>query len=83
MAATTTREPSLVLGADGVAPDRGGAVKPAGTVHVVDGWQPLCGVGRVRFVFPGRAPEQIEDNGCAECLAAVAPVPGTRTRHAS
>jgi len=58
-----------------VAESRGTAV-PAGTTHFVDGWDPLCGSERVRFVFPGRGPEL--GATCPECVQAVA-VPRQRT----
>ena len=46
---------------------------PAGTLHLVRGWDPLCGADRVRFVFPGRAP--VADETCPECVQASLPRP--------
>jgi hypothetical protein len=41
------------IGADRLAQAPGQRVLPIGVTHVVDGWDPLCGGPRVRFVFPG------------------------------
>jgi hypothetical protein len=82
MAAATKKAPTstLVVGSDLVTLGRGGSTAPAGTVHVVDGWVPVCGGDRVRFVFPGRDPETVEPT-CADCSAAV--VPRSTRRRAS
>lgn len=50
---------------------RDGGAEPGGTLHLVDGWEPLCGGQRVRFVFPGRVVEA--DKACPECTAATMP----------
>lgn len=50
-----------------------GTAAPAGTLHLVRGWEPLCGADRVRFVFPGRAP--VADQTCPECVQASLPRP--------
>jgi len=41
------------VGADRLAQRPGERVLPIGVTHVVQGWQPVCGGPRVRFVFPG------------------------------
>jgi hypothetical protein len=41
------------VGANRMAEQPGQRVVPAGLTHVVDGWQPVCGEPRVKFVFPG------------------------------
>jgi len=40
---------------------------PTGVTHLVDGWQPLCGGPRVRFVFPGCTVDDAADlcDACA------------------
>jgi hypothetical protein len=54
------------VGADSVVV-QGTATRPAGTVHVVDdGWRPLCGAPRVRFMFPAEDPATAS---CADCAA--------------
>jgi hypothetical protein len=63
-----------------------GSAEPAGTLHLVQGWEPLCGGERVRFVFPGRRVDKT--SACPECAAATVPRqrttpaarPATRTR---
>lgn len=50
---------------------------PAGTLHLVDGWEPLCGGERVRFVFPGR---QAADDTCPACVQATLPRPRAAAR---
>lgn len=50
-----------------------GTGAPAGTLHLVRGWEPLCGADRVRFLFPGRAP--VAEETCPECVAATLPRP--------
>src|SRR3954471_18134295 len=51
---------------------------PSGTLHLVDGWEPLCGGERVRFVCPGRqAPGEAT---CPACVKATLPRPGAATR---
>ena len=54
------------------------AAAPAGTLHLVAGWEPLCGGERVRFVFPGR-PVPGEDT-CPACVKATLPRPRTAAR---
>jgi hypothetical protein len=71
MATRTRSTATLELGSISVA--SGGArgeAAPSGTVHLVDGWQPLCGGERVRFVFPGRTLDT--DADCPACAAKVA-----------
>jgi hypothetical protein len=71
----------LTVGSTGVASARDGRSEPAGTSHLVDGWDSVCGAGRMRFVFPGRA----ADGGatCPDCVAAVVPAPRRRTTTAA
>jgi hypothetical protein len=71
MAATNTRPTVLEVGSALLLPSVQGPAAPAGTAHLVDGWQPICGGDRVRFVFPGRD----VDLGtiCPDCTQAVAP----------
>jgi hypothetical protein len=38
--------------------------------HVVDGWQPVCGERRVRFVFPGASLDDVTEL-CDACAGAV------------
>src|SRR5438270_6656162 len=69
---TQTRSTAtLELGSSAAASggDRGEAA-PSGTVHLVDGWDPVCGAERVRFVFPGRVSDAAAD--CPACAATVA-----------
>jgi hypothetical protein len=69
----------VLLGSTSIRPAgaQGGGL-PAGALHLVDGWDALCGGGRVRFVFPGRA---VGDGTCPECLQARVPKPRpARTR---
>jgi len=82
MATTTKKLPAsnVVVGSDGVGAGPGGTAVPAGAVHAVAGWQPLCGADRVRFVFPGRDPKTAQSS-CPECAAALAPA--RRARRAS
>src|SRR3954471_17161364 len=51
---------------------------PAGTLHLVDGWEPLCGGERVRFVFPGR--QAPGDTPCPPCARAPRPRPRAAAR---
>src|SRR3954470_2208044 len=51
---------------------------PAGTLHLVDGWEPLCGGERVRFVFPGR--QAAGDDTCPACVKATLPRPRAAAR---
>jgi hypothetical protein len=76
MAETKDRMSALELGSVTLVPGSRGSAAPAGTTHFVDGWEAVCGSGRVRFVFPGRG----NDLGasCPECVQAVA-VPRQRT----
>ena len=55
--------------------------EPAGTLHLVDGWEPLCGGDRVRFVFPGR--QVAGDRTCPACVQATLPKPRTAARPAA
>jgi hypothetical protein len=80
MAATApTRATVLEVGSALLAPSTQGPAGPAGTAHLVEGWEPVCGGERVRFVFPGR--EVDPATTCPECTQAVAvapPVPRQR-----
>lgn len=72
MAATQTVTDSFDVGSVSiVAGGARGSAAPAGTLHLVHGWEPLCGGERVRFVFPGRGVDASE--ACPECAAAVMP----------
>jgi hypothetical protein len=55
-----------------------GPAAPSGTLHLVDGWEPLCGGERVRFVFPGR--RSAGDDTCPACLQATPPQPRPAAR---
>ena len=87
MAATErTNGTSFEVGSALIAPSTKGPADPAGTIHLVDGWQPVCGGARVRFVFPGRVLEAATCPDCAEVaqgsrasVTAVASVPRPRT----
>ena len=79
MSATPVEEPLRVIGADGVAPRRGGGADPTGATHVVHGWMPVCGAPRVRFVFPGRTPDDVTDL-CRDCAASAGAAGGTAPR---
>src|SRR3954451_1049044 len=50
---------------------------PAGTLHLVDGWEPLCGGERVRCVSPGR---QAAGDTCPACVRATLPRPRAAAR---
>lgn len=86
MAATArTHSPSYELGSTLIAPSTKGPANPAGTTHLVEGWQPVCGGDRVRFVFPGRGVDAATCPDCAEVaqgsrasVTAVAAVPRQR-----
>jgi len=68
-----------VLGSTSIQPGRhNGPAAPAGTLHLVEGWEPLCGGERVRFVFPGRHADAPET--CPECLKASLPRPRPAAR---
>jgi len=67
------------LGSTSIQPGgRQAPAAPAGTLHLVAGWEPLCGGERVRFVFPGR-PVPGEDT-CPACVKATLPRPRTAAR---
>jgi hypothetical protein len=55
-----------------------GPALPAGTLHLVEGWEPLCGGERVRFVFPGW--DTPGDRTCPACVQATLPRPRPATR---
>lgn len=81
-ASKTTGKPGVTvidLGSTSILP--GGMHAPAapsGTLHLVDGWEPLCGGERVRFVFPGRqAPGEAT---CPACVKATLPRPRAAAR---
>ena len=87
MAATARTNPtSFEVGSTLIAPSTKGPADPAGTTHLVEGWQPVCGGDRVRFVFPGRlldaatCPDCVEvAQGSGASVPAVAAVPRQRT----
>lgn len=83
MAATNTRTHALEVGSALIAPSAQGPAGPAGTTHLVEGWESICGGGRVRFVFPGRVVDLATT--CPDCVQAVAPaqVPVPRQRAAT
>lgn len=85
MAATNTRTHALEVGSAQLAASPQGRAVPAGTTHLVEGWEPICGGGRVRFVFPGRVVDLPAT--CPDCAQAVAPtsvpVPVPRQRAAT
>src|SRR4051812_43909471 len=71
----------VLLGSTSIQPaGQHGACAPAGALHLVAGWDALCGSGRVRFVFPGRA---AADGTCPDCVQATRPKPRTATRPAT
>lgn len=49
------------IGADRLAQRAGERVMPVGVTHVVDGWHPVCGEPRVRFVFRGATLDDATD----------------------
>jgi hypothetical protein len=74
-------EPRQFVGADRMTQRPGERVLPVGVTHVVDGWQPVCGEPRVRFVFPGCTLDDVTEV-CPACTnGAVRRVP--RQRRAS
>ena len=81
-AAKTTAKPAgtvIYLGSTSIQPGGTHApAAPAGTLHLVDGWDPLCGGERVRFVFPGRPAEG--DVTCPDCVQATLPRPRPAAR---
>jgi hypothetical protein len=76
MAETNTGICTLEVGCLTLVPESRGAAGPADTTHFVQGWEPVCGSQRVRFVFPGRGHEL--GATCPDCVHAVA-VPRPRT----
>jgi hypothetical protein len=54
------------IGADRIAQAPGQRALPVGVTHVVDGWDPVCGGARVRFVFPGCTLDDAPEV-CAAC----------------
>lgn len=76
MAATSSRTSALEVGALAIAPAPRGATVPSGTTHLVEGWEPVCGGTRVRFIFPGRSAELTAT--CPECADALAATPRPR-----
>lgn len=80
--ARPSREDAHQLGSASIRPAGvHGSAAPAGPLHLVDGWEPLCGAERVRFVFPGRAPEG--DDTCPACVQATLPRPRARATRTS
>jgi hypothetical protein len=76
MAEMQTAQSAFEVGSVTLVAGLRGTAAPAGTTHFVDGWEPVCGSDRVRFVFPGRGVEL--GATCPECVQAVA-VPRPRT----
>src|SRR3954454_20807118 len=78
----TTAKPAVTvidLGSTSIQPGGMHApAVPAGTLHLVDGWDPLCGGERVRFVFPGR--QAPGDDTCPACVQATLPRPRAAAR---
>jgi hypothetical protein len=70
------------VGANGLVQRPGERTAPAGVTHLVDGWQPLCGAGRVRFVFPGRSVDAVTEV-CDDCRAVATPKVPRQRRAAS
>ena len=71
----------VLLGSTSIQPaGRQGGSAPAGSLHLVDGWDALCGSGRVRFVFPGRV---AAEDTCPECVQATRPRPRPAARPAT
>lgn len=60
------RDPHRFIGADRLVQQPGERVLPGGVAHVVDGWLPVCGEPRVRFVFPGATIEDATEV-CPAC----------------
>ena len=54
-----------------------GSGAPAGALHLVEGWDAICGEGRVRFVFPGRT---AAESTCPACVQATLPKPRPAAR---
>src|SRR5436853_439879 len=68
MAAVQTPTATFDVGSLSIVPaGSNGSSAPAGTLHLVHGWEPLCGGERVRFVFPGRRVDTAA--ACAKCAA--------------
>ena len=76
MAETNARMYALEVGCLSLLAEPAGSSGPAGVTHFVDGWEPLCGSERVRFIFPGRGDEL--GANCPDCVQAVA-IPRQRT----
>lgn len=75
--------PRRFVGADRLAQRPGERVLPVGVTHVVDGWQPVCGEPRVRFVFPGCKLDEAAEV-CPACTkTAVRRVPRQRSTSTS
>lgn len=82
MSETTARTTAFEVGCLTLVAESPGSAGPGGTTHFVDGWEPVCGSERVRFVFPGRS-DQLSAN-CPDCVQAVrVPVGVPRQRTAS
>jgi hypothetical protein len=72
MAAAQLATATFDVGSTSIVPvDARGTAGPGGTLHLVDGWEPLCGGERVRFVFPGRDVDA--GAACPQCAAAATP----------
>ena len=76
MAATHARTSDFEVGSLTLVAVSRGSAGPGGTTHFVNGWEPLCGSDRVRFVFPGQGPELSAN--CPDCVQAVS-IPQQRT----
>ena len=79
MAAAQTFIDAFEVGCVSIVPGGArGSAAPSGPLHLVHGWEPLCGSERVRFVFPGRGVDAAE--ACPDCAAAAMPQRTTTTR---
>lgn len=76
-ATATARKPAAStaavgnVGADAIVHRPGLRTAPGGLTHLVEGWHPVCGGDRVRFVFPNRSLDEVGEV-CDDCRAAVA-----------
>jgi hypothetical protein len=70
------------IGADRLAHAPGERARPVGVTHLVDGWQPVCGGARIRFVFPGATLADAAEV-CDDCAGAAIVAKTPRQRRAS
>ena len=72
MAAAQTFIDAFEVGCVSIVPGGArGSAAPSGPLHLVHGWEPLCGGERVRFIFPGRGVDVAD--ACPDCAAAAMP----------